>query len=262
MIHSSAVIAGNSIIEKGAIIGANVRIGPFCHIQSNVEIGEGTIVLSHGVINGHTRIGRDNFIDRFCSLGEINQDLKYRNEPTRLEIGHRNQIGQKATFHRGTVQGSGVTTIGDDNIFLNQVHIGHDCVVGNAVEIGLGGVLAGHVEVDNQVCLGKLAAVHQFCILGRACEVLAGSCVVQDVPPFVLAEGNRCRPIEVNEAALLRWVEDPHLRLIIRQLYQRMYHCAEPIEDVREEIAHQQQEYSMLVCFEHFFARSKRGIIR
>lgn len=262
MIHSSAVIASNSIIEKGAVIGARVRIGPFCHIQSHVEIGEGTVILSHAVINGHTRIGRDNVIDSHCSLGEVNQDLKYAGEDTRLEIGHRNAIGQRATFHRGTQQGSGVTLIGDDNVFLEQVHIGHDCLIRDFVRVGLGSCLAGHVEVDDYVDLGHHSAVHQFCIIGRAAKTLALSCVVQDIPPFFCVEGNRARPTGVNQQALAALVEEEPLRQIIINLYQRMYHCGESLESVREEIAQLQREYPLLHCFEHFFARSTRGVIR
>lgn len=262
MIHSSAVIASSSIIEKGAVIGARVRIGPYCHIQSHVEIGEGTVILSHAVINGHTRIGRDNVIDSYCSLGEINQDLKYAGEDTRLEIGHRNAIGQRATFHRGTRQGSGVTIIGDDNIFLQQVHIGHDCVIGDFVRAGLGNCLAGHVEVDDYVDLGPRTAVHQYCIIGRAAKTLALSCVVQDIPPFFSVEGNRARPAGVNLQALTESIEEEPLRLIILNLYQRMYHCGESLESVQEEIAQLQQRYPLLQCYEHFFARSRRGVIR
>ncbi|WP_369790379.1 acyl-ACP--UDP-N-acetylglucosamine O-acyltransferase [Rouxiella sp. WC2420] len=262
MIHSSAVIARNSIIEKGAIIGANVRVGPFCYIQSNVEIGEGTVILSHAVINGHTRIGRENIIDSYCSLGEINQDLKYAGEATRLEIGHRNRIGGNATFHRGTVQGTGVTKIGDDNVFMEQIHLGHDCAVGNFTHFGLGAVLAGHVEIDDYVQLEQQAAVHQFCIIGTAAKILALSCVVQDIPPFFCVEGNRCRPIGINEQALARLVDQAPLRQIILNLYHRMYYCGEALETVREEIVELQREYPLLQCFEHFFARSKRGVIR
>lgn len=262
MIHTSADIARNSIIEKGAIIGPHVRIGPYCYIQANVEIGEGTVVLSHAVINGHTRIGRDNVIDSYCSLGEINQDLKYRGEATRLEIGHRNHIGQKATLHRGTTQGSGTTIIGDDNILMGQVHVGHDCVIGNFVHLGFGAVLAGHVEVDDYVHLGNQSAVHQYCILGKAAKILALSCVVQDIPPFFCVAGNRCRPVGINEQALAMLVETPDLQQIIINLYQRLYHCGESLETVREEILPLQRDYPLLECFESFFSRSTRGISR
>lgn len=262
MIHPSAVIAKNSIIEAGVNIGANVRIGPFCLIEGNVEIGEGTVIVSHAVINGYTRIGRDNYIDSFCSLGEINQDLKYAGEPTRLDIGHHNRIGQYATFHRGTVQGTGITHIGNDNVFLENVHVGHDCVIGNSVQIGHCGILAGHVEVDDDVKFGAQAAVHQFCILGRGADILPQSCVVQDVPPFFSVEGNRCRPVGINEQALSGYADEQVLLSIIRSLYQRMYHCGEALEVVREEIAQLQKEYPLLHCFEHFFARSVRGVIR
>lgn len=262
MIHPSAVIAKISIIEAGVKIGANVQIGPFCVIEGNVEIGEGTIIVSHSVINGHTRIGRDNYIDSFCSLGEVNQDLKYAGEATRLEIGQGNRIGKYATFHRGTVQGTGVTRIGDNNRFLENVHIGHDCVIGNSVQIDHCGIIAGHVEVDDEVKLGAQAAIHQFCIIGRGADILPQSCVVQDIPPFFAVQGNRCKPVGINEQALSGYADEQVLRSMIRMLYQRMYHCGEALEVVREEIAQLQKEYPLFECFEHFFARSVRGVIR
>lgn len=262
MIHPSATIAKNSIIEHGARIGAKVRIGPFCLIQKDVDIGEGTEIASHTVINGHTRIGKHNLIERFCSIGEINQDLKYAGEPTRLVMGDCNHIGQYATLHRGTLQGTGITQIGDNNVFHDKVHIGHDCVVGNSVRFGIHSILAGHVEVDDNVELGAQSAVHQFCILGLGAKILAQSCVVQDIPPFVCVQGNRCKPVGIHEHALILRVEEDILRKIIHSLYQRLYHCAEALEVVREEIARLQQEYPLLGCYEHFFARSVRGIIR
>ena len=131
MISPSALIADNSLIAPGAMIGAHVRIGPFCVISAGVEIGEGTTVASHSVINGLTRIGRNNVFGSFSSIGEAGQDLKYADEPTSLIIGDRNRIGHYATLHRGTVQGRQRTVIGNDNHLRDNVHVAHDCVIGN-----------------------------------------------------------------------------------------------------------------------------------
>lgn len=131
MIDKTARIHPSSIIEDGAVIGANVTIGPFCCIGADVEIGEGTEIKSHVVINGHTKIGRDNQIFQFASIGEINQDLKYNGEPTRVEIGDRNRIRESVTIHRGTAQDTGVTRIGNDNLLMINAHVAHDCVIGN-----------------------------------------------------------------------------------------------------------------------------------
>ena len=131
MIDKTAYVHPSSIVEDGAVIGANVRIGPFCYIGANVEIGEGTELKSHVVVNGHTKIGRDNVIFQFASIGEINQDLKYQGEPTRVEIGDRNRIRESVTIHRGTTQGGDLTKIGNDNLLMVNVHIAHDCIIGN-----------------------------------------------------------------------------------------------------------------------------------
>ncbi|MDU3078036.1 MAG: acyl-ACP--UDP-N-acetylglucosamine O-acyltransferase, partial [Mixta calida] len=149
MIDATAVIHPSSIIEEGAVIGARVHIGPFCYIGANVEIGEGTVLKSHVVVNGHTRIGKDNIITQFASIGEVNQDLKYAGEPTRVEIGDRNSIRESVTIHRGTVQGGGVTRIGSDNLLMVNAHIAHDCIIGNRCIFANNATLGGHVTVDD-----------------------------------------------------------------------------------------------------------------
>ena len=131
MIDQTAFIHPSAIVEEGAVIGANVHIGPFCYVGSQVEIGAGTVLKSHVVVNGITKIGCDNQIYQFASIGEVNQDLKYAGEPTRVEVGDRNRIRESVTIHRGTAQGTGLTKVGNDNLLMVNTHIGHDCVVGN-----------------------------------------------------------------------------------------------------------------------------------
>ena len=137
-----------AIVEEGASIGANAHIGPFCIVGPHVEIGEGTVLKSHVVVNGHTKIGRDNEIYQFASIGEVNQDLKYAGEPTRVEIGDRNRIRESVTIHRGTVQGGGLTKVGSDNLLMINAHIAHDCTVGNRCILANNATLAGHVSVE------------------------------------------------------------------------------------------------------------------
>jgi len=158
-IDKSAVIHPSSIIEDGAVIHANVKIGPFCYIGKNVEIGEGTELKSHIVINGHTKIGRDNQIYQFASIGEVNQDLKYRGEPTRTEIGDRNRIRESVTIHRGTIQGDEVTRVGDDNLLMINAHIAHDCQIGDRCILANNATLAGHVELDDFVIIGGITLI-------------------------------------------------------------------------------------------------------
>jgi UDP-N-acetylglucosamine acyltransferase len=261
-ISSSARIANSSLIEPGAIIGAHVSIGPFCVIAAGVELGEGTVVASNVVINGLTRIGRDNQIGRYSSIGEVNQDLKYAGEATEVVIGDRNQIGDKVTIHRGTLQGRSRTTIGNDNRISDGVHIGHDCVVGNRTFMGNNSGLAGHVELDDAVHIGVMCAIHQFCILGAYTRIADQSGVVQDVPPFVCASGNHALPIWFNQRAEAFAAADIHQQQVIRAMYDRIYHLAIPVDEVKKEAERLASQYLLVTFFNHFFSRSTRGIIR
>ncbi|GKX53519.1 acyl-ACP--UDP-N-acetylglucosamine O-acyltransferase [Budvicia aquatica] len=261
-ISSSAQIGHHCVIESGAIIGAHVRIGPFCTIAAGVDIGDGTMVGSHSVINGLTRLGRDNMIGPYSSIGEVNQDLKYANEATGVVIGDRNRIGKQATIHRGTLQGNVHTVIGHDNHLLNGVHIGHDCLIGDATVMGDHSGLAGHVNIDEGAQLGLMCAVHQFCIVGAHARIADQSCVVQDVPPFVCAIGNRAFPLGINSLSPVFLAANTHQQQVIRTLYDRMYQQGIPVEDVKKEARRLASEYPLVAFFHAFFSRSTRGIIR
>lgn len=262
MISPTARIADNSVIESGVIIGARVRIGPFCFISDGVEIGEGTSIASHTVINGLTCIGRDNVIGQFSSIGEASQDLKYAGEPTTLTIGDRNSIGKYATLHRGTLQGGQRTVIGNDNDMRDNVHVAHDCIIGDGTYLGEHSGLAGHVELGDAAWIGARCAVHQFCIIGAHARLADGALAVQDLPPFVLAAGHRAKPGGVHLLAPAFLAADPQQQRVIHALYDMLYHRAMALEDVRQEVIHLQVEYPLLSLFHEFFARSTRGIIR
>lgn len=267
MIDKPAVIHPSSIIEEGAVIGANVRIGPFCVIGSHVEIGEGTDIKSHVVINGHTRIGRDNQIYQFASIGEVNQDLKYRGEPTQVIIGDRNLIRESVTIHRGTTQGGNITKIGNDNLLMINTHVAHDCIIGDRCIIANNGTLGGHVTLGDYVIIGGMSAVHQFCQIGS--HVMVGGCsgVAQDVPPFVIAQGNHATPYGLNIEGLKRRgfaKEDLHA---IRNAYKILYRNGKTLEEAREEIAqlaadNNNQYVKIFSDFLENSAKSNRGIIR
>ncbi|AVF37341.1 acyl-ACP--UDP-N-acetylglucosamine O-acyltransferase [Rahnella sikkimica] len=262
MISSSATIAASSIIEPGVVIGPHVVIGPFCFISAGVHIGEGTRVASHVVINGDTRIGRNNMIGMESSIGEVSQDLKYAGEAAGLEIGDDNKIGRHATFHRGTAQGGGFTRIGHRNVFDGGVHIGHDCQVGNDTFIGENSGLAGHVTLGDTARIEAMCAVHQFCIVGAGAYLLANTCVVQDVPPYILAQGNRAVPKGINEQATVFAAADDAQQNVIRHLYDLLYHQQAAADEVKTEIQRLSAEFPLLQCFNEFFTRSARGIIR
>ncbi|PHM36901.1 acyl---UDP-N-acetylglucosamine O-acyltransferase [Xenorhabdus mauleonii] len=265
MIDQSAIIHPSSIVEEGAIIGANVRIGPFCFIGSQVEIGEGTELKSHIVVNGVTKIGRDNQIYQFASIGEVNQDLKYQGEPTRVEIGDRNRIRESVSIHRGTVQGGGVTKVGSDNLLMINAHIAHDCIIGDRCIIANNGTLGGHVILGDYVIIGGMTAVHQFCQIGS--HVMVGGCsgVAQDIPPYVIAQGNHATPFGLNIEGLKRRGFDKESLHAIRNAYKMLYRSGKTLEDARQEIEAQAENNPHVKVFSDFLtnsAKSNRGIIR
>ncbi|GAB2941404.1 acyl-ACP--UDP-N-acetylglucosamine O-acyltransferase [Hafnia psychrotolerans] len=261
MISNTAIVASNSVIAPGATLGANVRIGAFCVIEANVVIDEGSVIASHSVISGHTHIGRNNIIGQFASIGEINQDLKFRGELTSVVIGNDNQIGKNSTIHRGTQQGAQSTRIGNNNRLLCNVHIGHDCVVGNSISIGDNTGLAGHVVVGDFARIGSMCAIHQFCVMGQWALIADQSGVVQDVPPYVCASGNHAVPEGFNALALPFLNANPSLKGILLSIYAQLFHDRVPIEDVKSEVLRLSAGYPLLCCFNEFFRLSTRGII-
>ncbi|AJJ64457.1 acyl-ACP--UDP-N-acetylglucosamine O-acyltransferase [Yersinia aldovae] len=262
MIDNTAVIAASAIIEEGAVIGANVPIGHFCFVGSQVIIGAGTVLKSHIVINGITELGQDNHIGQFSSIGEVNQDLKYNGEPTRVIIGNRNVIEQNVTIHRGTIQGSSLTAMGDDNYLMSHVHIGHDCIIGSHCSLASNVGLAGHVELDDFVLIYAASAIHQFCIIGAYAQINLSTCVVQDVPPYVIAQGNRAKPVGVRSQGMSADGINRDEHHAIERAYQLIYHSGKPVADVKDEIDVMAREWQRLRVYNAFFSRSARGIIR
>ncbi|MEB6336645.1 acyl-ACP--UDP-N-acetylglucosamine O-acyltransferase [Serratia rhizosphaerae] len=262
MIDQTAFIHPSAIVEDGAVVGAGAHIGPFCYVGSQVEIGEGTVLKSHVVVNGITKIGRENQIYQFATIGEVNQDLKYAGEPTRVEIGDRNRIRESVTIHRGTAQGTNVTKVGNDNLLMVNVHVAHDCVVGNSCILANNATLAGHVEIDDHAIIGGMTAIHQFCIIGA--HVMVGGCsgVAQDVPPFVIAQGNHATPFGVNAVGLKRRGFDKDEMQAIRNAYKILYRSEKTLDEAKTEIEALAQQQPVAQQFLDFFARSTRGIIR
>lgn len=256
MIHPS------SIVHPGAKIAAGVEIGPFSIIGEHVEIGEGSVVASHCVITGRTRIGRNNRIFQFVSLGEIPQDKKYAGEPTRLEIGDGNTIREYCNFSIGTAQDAGVTRIGDDNWLMASVHIGHDCQIGSHTIMANNVTLAGHVQVGDFAILGGMAAVHQFSIIGAHSMAGGGSIITQDVPPYVMCAGNPVAPHGINSEGLRRRGFSAEAIAQIKRAYKAIYRQNLSLDDARASIADAAVGTPELQVLLDFFAASKRGIIR
>ncbi|CUX97259.1 acyl-ACP--UDP-N-acetylglucosamine O-acyltransferase [Candidatus Hoaglandella endobia] len=262
MIDQLAFIHPHAIVENGAIIHASAHIGPFCFIGPQVEIGARTVLKSHVVVNGITSIGEDNNIYQFASIGEVNQDLKYAGEPTRVEIGHRNLIRESVTIHRGTLQGEKVTKVGNDNLLMVNAHIAHDCTIGNHCILANNATLGGHVSIDDYAIIGGMTAVHQFCHIGS--YVMVGGCsgIAQDVPPFVIAQGNHATPFGLNIEGLKRHGFDRAALHVIRVAYKIIYRSGKTLDEAKTELERLAQAHQLVNTFLDFLSRSQRGIIR
>lgn len=232
-----AKIHDTAIVEAGAELAESVEIGPYSIVRRDVRIGAGTIVGPHCVIEGRTTIGRDNRIFQFCSLGAIPQDKKYAGEPTALEIGDRNTIREYCNFNLGTAQDAGTTRIGSDNWLMNNVHIAHDCVVGDqTIMAGYAG-LAGHVQLGDWAIVGAMSGLHQFVKMGPHSMCGFQSHVSQDVPPFMMVDGNPLTVRGFNAEGLRRRGFSAERIAAVKQMYRLLYRDGLTLEQAREKIA-------------------------
>ncbi len=256
MIHPTA------IVHPGARLASDVAVGPYAVIGDEVEVDAGSSIGAHTVIQGPTRIGRDNRIFQFASLGEIPQDKKYRGERTALEIGNGNTIREFCTFNRGTVQDAGVTRVGDDNWIMAYVHIAHDCQVGSHTVFANNAQLAGHVHVGDHAVLGGFTGVHQYVHIGAHVITAVGTVVLQDIPPFVTAAGNTAKPYGINSEGLKRRGFSAETIAQIKRAYKSLYRSGLSLEDARRDIATQLSQCAELKPLVEFLDESRRAIIR
>lgn len=197
MIHPTA------IVSPLAVLGQNVRIGPYCVVGDHVVLGDDCILHSHVVLEGHSTFGRGNEFFPFAVIGGKTQDLKYIGEPTYLEVGDHNVFRENTTVHRGTFANL-PTRIGSHNLFLCYSHVAHDCQLGNHIILSNSVGLAGHITVEDHVIVSGMAAVHQFCRIGKHSIIGGCSKVVQDVPPFMIVDGNPASTRGINQIGLQR----------------------------------------------------------
>lgn len=256
MIHESAVI------EDGAQIGEDVHIGPFSVVGPDVKIHDGAWIGPHVVINGDTTIGSETKIYQFCSIGESPQHLGYKDEKTRLEIGQRNLVREYCTLNRGTAQGGGVTRIGDDNFLMAYVHIAHDCQIGSRTIFANCASLAGHVSVGDYAVLGGFSLIHQFCRVGEHCITAIGSVCFQDVPPYVVAAGNRASPHGINTKGIRRRDFSGEEISELKMAYKTLYRCSLTLQDAVSKLKHQEWQGRYVPRLVDFVTTSERGIIR
>ena len=256
------MIDNNAIIHSKARLGENVEVGPWSIIGADVEIGEGTVIGPHVVIKGPTSIGKNNRIFQFSSVGEDCQDKKYAGEPTRLEIGDNNVIREACTIHRGTIQDKSVTLIGNNNLFMVNVHIAHDVVVGNDTIIANNAAIAGHVQIDDFAVLGGFAAVHQFCRVGAHSMSGVGSVILKDVPAYVLVNGNIAVSHGINSEGLKRRNFSRQAISALQKAYRIVFRQGLTVKDAVSRVQEIDFQGPELDMFVESILSSTRGIIR
>jgi UDP-N-acetylglucosamine acyltransferase len=259
------LIHPTAIIDPSAELDPSVGVGAYSVIGAGVQIGANTCIEPHVVIKGPTRIGADNHIYQFASLGDNPQDKKYDGEEnTFLEIGDRNEIREYCTMNRGTAQGGGITKIGSDNWIMAYTHIAHDCIVGNHTIFANGASAAGHVRIDDHVILGGFTGIHQFCWLGAHSFMGAGSIIFKDVPPYVMVWGNRAEPYGINKEGLKRRGFDNDTIGTLHQAYKLIYKKNLTTAQAIEQLTQLQQEThcDALSPLVEFLQHSTRGIVR
>jgi len=252
-------ISPHAIIEDGAVIGENVEIAAFCFISSESSIGDSTTIAQGACIYGKTTIGKNNKIFSHAVLGSIPQDLKYNGEDVELIIGDNNTIREFTLLNPGTKGGGRKTIVGNNNLLMGYVHLGHDVIVGNNCVIANSAGIAGHVEIGNNVIIGAGGTgVHQFCKIGDYAMIGAASALTQDVPPFCMAEGNRATLRGLNLNGLRRKFNREEINEL-KLAYREFFETGKPLKDTANEILQStQNDYVKELC--NFILETKRGI--
>ena len=256
MIHATAIVSDK------AVIADDVHVGPYSVIGDDVEIGARCRIDSHVVINGPTRIGEENHIYQFASVGDDPQDKKYASEPTGLVIGDRNTIREFCTISRGTVQDRGETLIGDDNWIMAYVHIAHDCVVGDKTIMANNTTLAGHVHVGDWVICGGFSGVHQFCKIGAHAFLGMYAGINRDVPAYTMVSGQPATPRGINSEGLKRRDFSATEIRNIKNAYRLTFRQGKKLVEAIDELAELAREQPELNAFLESLRSSERGLVR
>ena len=261
-----AHIHPTAIIEVGAELDASVSVGAYSIVREHVRVGRGTTIGPHCVIEGRTTIGVDNRFFQFCSIGAAPQDKKYAGEPTELQIGDRNTIREFCTFNTGTAQDSGVTRVGSDNWVMAYVHIAHDVQLGNQTTLANNATLAGHVQVCDWVIVGGLSGVHQFVKIGAHAFVGFSSAVTQDVPPYMMVDGNPLAVRGFNAEGLRRRGFGAERLAAVKQMHRLLYRNGLTFSEASAAIValagEMPEAAGDVQLMSEFLSRASRGIAR
>lgn len=255
-IHATALVAPDAVLAEGVDVGAYAVIGP------GVEIGPRTRIGAHAMVHCYTKLGADNIVHSYASVGDAPQDKKYKGEPTRLEVGDRNVIREFVTLNRGTTKDRGVTTIGDDNLFMSYAHVAHDCVVGNQCVLANSSTLGGHVQLGDWVIMGGFAAIHQFCKVGAHAFLANNAAVTRDVPPYVMAVGGPAKPHSINAEGLKRRGFTPEQIRNLRNAYRVLYRSGLRLDAALEQLREAAREQPEVQALVDFIPTSTRSLVR
>ncbi len=253
-----ALIHSTAIIEEGALLGENVSVGPFSYIGSRVVIGDNTTIASHAVIEGKTTIGKHNRIFSHSAIGTIPQDLKFRGEDVELIIGDYNSIREFTFLNPGTEGGGSITRVGNHNLLMGYVHLGHDVIMGDHCILANGVTLAGHVVLGDYVFIGGLTPIHQFVKIGDYAAIAGASALSQDIPPFCMAEGNRAKVRGLNLTGLRRNISREEIDAI-RAAYKELFEKGQPLQETATRLLEESDSPKVKQLCE-FIRTSTRGI--
>ncbi|UZP68889.1 acyl-ACP--UDP-N-acetylglucosamine O-acyltransferase [Desulfovibrio mangrovi] len=254
-IHPSA------FISPKAEIGDDVIIGPCAVIEDDVIIGDGCRIDAFASVKQYTRMGAGNHIHSYALVGGEPQDLKYAGEESWLEMGDNNNVREFATLHRGTQGGGGLTKIGNGNLFMAYTHVAHDCHLGNEIVMSNGATLAGHVSVQDRAILAGLSAVHQFVRIGAYAFVGGMSGISQDLPPYMLAVGNRAGVHGPNLVGLRRLQASRELIAALKGAFRLIWHSDTPRKEALEQLEYEFGTFPEILGFVEFIRSSERGIL-
>jgi len=256
MIHPTA------IIDAEAEIGPNVTIGPYAIVKGNVTIGAGTEIGPYTTIDEYVSVGPDCRIFQYASIGAAPQDLKYHGEKTYLKIGRGTIIREFVTINRGTAFGGGYTEVGEENYLMAYTHIAHDCKTGKQVILANNATLAGHIELGDNVTVGGLVAIHQFVKIGDHAYIGGKSAVVKDIPPYVIAAGDRASLHGLNNVGLKRKDFSKSTLLSLKKAYRIVFRIGLTVKQASERVRAEVEQIPEVVNFIQFIERSSRGVTR
>ncbi|GAB6144144.1 acyl-ACP--UDP-N-acetylglucosamine O-acyltransferase [Desulfocicer niacini] len=256
MIHPTA------IIDAEAEIGPNVTIGPYAIVKGNVTIGAGTEIGPYTTIDEYVSVGPNCRIFQYASIGAAPQDLKYHGEKTYLKIGRGTIIREFVTINRGTAFGGGYTEVGEENYLMAYTHIAHDCKTGKQVILANNATLAGHIELGDNVTVGGLVAIHQFVKIGEHAYIGGKSAVVKDIPPYVIAAGDRASLHGLNNVGLKRKDFSKSTLLSLKKAYRIVFRIGLTVKQASERVRAEVEQIPEVVNFIQFIERSSRGVTR